>query len=143
MVVANFVVKTVPGKTDSCHRLQGPCFFLSLHVPRIYLFNSVSVYVLFLRVSRRGSLCLSKLSRVLFASIKILLRELEHDMDEPTTRNSRPEVGEWLHKGFRSRGKPAARAPVEAKCEHGGHNVSVALQNELSNCSLSIVYVTI
>ena len=34
-VALHFIVKIVQGKTDYCHRLQGLCFFLSFHVPRL------------------------------------------------------------------------------------------------------------
>ena len=92
-VVLHFVGKAVWGKVNSCHRLQGLCFFLSFHVPRLSLVNSVPLYVPFVRMSRRSSSCASKLSRVLFASSGISLREPEHEMDGSTAPNSRPEVG--------------------------------------------------
>ena len=80
-VVLNFVVKTVREKTDSCRRLRRLCVFLSFHVPRLSLVNSVSLYLLFLRVSRGGSSYLSELSRLLFVSTGTSLREPEHDVD--------------------------------------------------------------
>ena len=93
MVVLHFVVKTVRGKAHSCHRLRRFCFFLSFHVPRLALVNSVLLYIPFLRVSGRGSLCVSKLARVLVVSTGTSLREPEYDMDGSTTANSRTEVG--------------------------------------------------
>ena len=80
-------------------------------------------------VSRRGSLSVSKLSRLLLPSIETSLREPEYDMDELTTTNSLPEVGKCLHKGLRSCGKSAAITPAEAKCEHDGNNVPGVLQD--------------
>ena len=38
-VVAHLVVKTVRGKTDFWHHLQGLCFFLFFHVPRLSVGN--------------------------------------------------------------------------------------------------------
>ena len=51
-------------------------------------------------------------------------------MDGSTIANSRPKVGEWLRKGFRSCDKSAAMTAGGAKSEHGGYNVPGALQSE-------------
>ena len=122
-VVLHFVIKTVQGKTDCCHRLRGFCFFFSFNIPRISLVTSVSLYVLFLCASKRGSSCVFRQSRVLFDSIGISLSESEHNMDGSTTASGGPEVDKWLCKGFRLCGKSAVMTPAEAKCQHGGHNV--------------------
>ena len=81
--------------------------------------NSVPQHVPFVRVLSGGSSCVSKLSRVLFASTGTSLREPEQDMDGLTTAKSRLDVGKWLRKGFRSCGKAAAMVPARAKCERG------------------------
>ena len=86
-----------------------------------------------IRVLRGCSSCVFKLSRVLSASAGTSLREPGHGMDGSTIANSRPEVGRWLRKGFKSCGKSAAMTAAGAKNEHGGHNVPGALHGFEAN----------
>ena len=131
-VVLHFSAKTVRGKTDSCHRL--PFFPCSSAL----LVNSVPQYVPFLRALRGCSLCVSKLSRVLFTFTGTSLRELGHNMDRFTIAKNRSEVDRWLRKGFWSCGKSVAMTPAGAKNEHGRHNVPRALQADTQSVTLVI-----
>ena len=119
------------GKNGLLSSSSGTLFLPLLPCASALLVNSVPQYVPFLRVSRGCSSCVSKLSRVLFASTRTSLRELGHDMDGSTIANSPPKVGKWLRKGFRSCGKSAVMIGDGAKNEHGGHNVLGALHNDV------------
>ena len=114
----------------------GTLFLPFLPCPSALLVISVPQYVPFPRVSRGRSSCVSKLSRVLFASTGISLRELVHGMDDLTIVNSLPEVGKWLRKGPRSCGKSAAMTTAGVKDEHGAHKVPGALQIDQCDCMI-------